>query len=241
MKHLKKFNESSNSDVDILKEYFFNIIDDLEGICELEIIQNTSNYFTIKISPSLKIKSTITQDSTELINDWISSNNNSSMILNELKSSISRLQDENILESFTLRKYLSLSNTEGYILEIYTKLKSDEEIENWIFVDEYTAWVDGLRLKKYLKSQFDVDFKDFELGEDYDRHGDRYIQFTIHFQNPVQKIKLEEIKEVLLKKQVNIEMDDEDIEIFTECYYPKFQETSTYMTFVLHEWVSDTR
>ena len=114
MKHLKRFFESNNSDADVLKEYFFNITDDLDNICEFEINQNNDNYFTVKISPKLKVTDTITQESTNLINDWVTSNTNSSKILAELKSSISRLEDEDILESFKLRKFLSLAGSEGY-------------------------------------------------------------------------------------------------------------------------------
>jgi hypothetical protein len=242
MKHLKKFFESSQSDADVLKEYFFNITDDLDNICEFEISQNNDNYFTVKISPKLKVTNTITQDSTNLINDWIVSNTNSSKILAELKSSISRLEDEDILEGFTLRKFLALGNAEGYILEIYTKLKSDQEAENWIFVeDDNTAWVDGLRLKKYMMSKFGVDFRHFELYEDYDRYNERYIQLTIHFSEPVQKSKLEEIKEVLLKKEVTNEFEESSFRIFTECHYPHYRDTANYIMFILHGNITDTQ
>ncbi len=242
MKHLKKFFESSQSDADVLKDYFFNITDDLDNICDFEINQNNDNYFTVKISPKLKVTGTITQDSTNLINDWIASNTNSSKILAELKSSISRLEDEDILEGFTLRKFLALGNTEGYMLEIYTKLKSDQEAENWIFVeDDNTAWVDGLRLKKYMMSKFGVVFRHFELDEDYDRYNERYIQLTIHFAEPVQKSKLEEIKAVLLKKEVTNEFEESTFKIFTECHYPHYRDTANYITFILHGNITDTQ
>ena len=35
MKHLKRFNENTDSDISILKEYFFNISEDLDDICQL--------------------------------------------------------------------------------------------------------------------------------------------------------------------------------------------------------------
>lgn len=233
MKHLKKFLESKNSDVDILKEYFFNIIDDLEEICDFEIVQNNDNYFTVKISTKLKITNEITQDSTNLINSWVVSNTNSNKILQELKSSISRLEDENIIENFTLKKYLSTGNTEAYILEIYTKLKDNEQASNWIFVeDDYSVWVDGLRLKKYMNLKFDVPVRHFELNEDYDKYNERYRYLTIYFTEPVQKSKLQEIKDVLLEKEVDC--DGYHFRVFTECDYMQYRDTAGYITFILN-------
>ena len=242
MKHLKKFFESTQSDIEVIKEYFYNISEDLEDTCELDINQNNENFFTVTIRPILKIKGTITQESTELINDWITSNSNSSKILNELKSSISRLQDENILESFSLRKFISTGNSEGYSLEIYTKLKEGQDIENWIFIeDDNSAWVDGLRLKKYMSSKFDVKVSNYELNEDYDKYNERYIQLTINFAEPVQKSKLEEIKQLLLKKEVRHEDEGEDIQIFVECHYPAYRDTGNYIIFILHGLILDVR
>jgi hypothetical protein len=242
MKHLKKFNESKDSDLDILKEYFYNIAEDLSDICELSITQNNDNYFTITIKPLLEIKSTITQDNTEYINDWITSNSHNSKILVELKSSISRLQEENILESFTLKKFQSLSNSDGYILEIYTKIKGDVDIENWIFLEEDdTVWVDNLRLKKFMNSKFGLEIQNYELGEDFDKYNERYIHFTINFNEPVQKSKLEEIKVELLKKELWSEDEGEMINIFDECYFTKHTDTSNYIMFVICPLVFDVR
>ncbi len=127
MKHLKRFNENTDSDISILKEYFFNISEDLDDICQLTINQNTSNFFTIFINQKRNIKGTIDQSSLNKIDEWIESNQDNSRILAELKSSINRLDGEELLESFKLDK-----NIDEYRLEIFTKIKSDSDIENCV-------------------------------------------------------------------------------------------------------------
>ncbi len=80
MKHLKKFNESKDSDLEVLKEYFYNLVDDLENICTLEFKKNTSNYYTLYIEQLERISGSITKDTTNKIDTWISSSDKNSKI-----------------------------------------------------------------------------------------------------------------------------------------------------------------
>lgn len=240
MKHLKKFFESQQSNIEILKQYFYDITDDLDDICELHITENNSNYYTVRISPTLRTTGTITQDTTDAIDLWIQSNSNDSRILTELKASISRLQDENILESFSLGKYQALGGSQGYELQIFTQLK-DENLEDWIFVEEdNTAWVDGLRLKKYMKDKFGVDVSGYNLGEEYDRFDQRYIELTINFEPSVAKGKMSKIESELIKKRIK-DSDDNEFDIFEECFYNKHSQNCSYIGFVLHNSIIDTQ
>ena len=233
MKHLKRFNENTDSDISILKEYFFNISEDLDDICQLTINQNTSNFFTIFINQKRNIRGTIDQSSLNRIDEWIESNQNNSRTLAELKSSIIRLDGEDLLESFNLDK-----NIDGYRLEIFTKIKSDSDIENWIFVEpDYSVWIDQLRLKALIKNRFNLEITNSYFSEDYDKY-DKYIQFNITFKDLVEKSKLQEVVDFLSK--IRAEPDDYDtFEIFDGGNFSRHRESSRDIWMYLHDSITD--
>jgi len=221
MKHLKKFNESKDSDLEVLKDYFYNLLDDLENICTLEFKKNTSNYYTLYIEQLERISGAITKDTTNKIDTWISSSEKNSKILQEVKSSISKLGDDNIVESFKLER-----NTKGYSLEIYTKLKDEDSIQ-WIFIEEdYTVWVDELRLKKYLESKFDVKLDSAKFMDDYDRHNERFLLLNINLDREYSVKKLQEIIGDLNTIEVKNEEAEIQMKIFTRGTNFRLRETS---------------
>jgi len=221
MKHLKKFNESKDSDLEVLKEYFYNLVDDLENICTLEFKKNTSNYYTLYIEQLERISGSITKDTTNKIDTWISSSDKNSKILQELKSSISKLGDDNIIESFKLQR-----DIKGYSLEIYTKLKDEDSIQ-WIFIEEdYTAWIDELRLKKYLESKFDVKLDSAKFMDDYDRRNERFLLLNIKLDREYPVKKLQEIIEDLNTIEVKNEEAEIQMKIFTRGTNFRLRETS---------------
>ena len=221
MKHLKKFNESKDSDLEVLKEYFYNLLDDLENICTLEFKKNTSNYYTLYIEQLERISGSITKDTTNKIDTWISSSDKNSKILQELKSSISKLGDDNIIESFKLQR-----DIKGYSLEIYTKLKDEDSIQ-WIFIEEdYTAWIDELRLKKYLESKFDVKLDSAKFMDDYDRRNERFLLLNINLDREYPVKKLQEIIEDLNTIEVKNEEAEIQMKIFTRGTNFRLKETS---------------
>jgi len=221
MKHLKKFNESKDSDLEVLKEYFYNLVDDLENICTLEFKKNTSNYYSLYIEQLERISGSITKDTTNKIDTWISSSDKNSKILQELKSSISKLGDDNIIESFKLQR-----NIKGYSLEIYTKLKDEDSIQ-WIFIEEdYTVWIDELRLKKYLESKFDVKLDSAKFMDDYDRRNERFLLLNINLDREYPVKKLQEIIEDLNTIEVKNEEAEIQMKIFTRGTNFRLRETS---------------
>ena len=221
MKHLKKFNESKDSDLEVLKEYFYNLVDDLENICTLEFKKNTSNYYTLYIEQLERISGSITKDTTNKIDTWISSSDKNSKILQELKSSISKLGDDNIIESFKLQR-----DIKGYSLEIYTKLKDEDSIQ-WIFIEEdYTVWIDELRLKKYLESKFDVKLDSAKFMDDYDRRNERFLLLNIKLDREYPVKKLYEIIEDLNTIEVKNEEAEIQMKIFTRGTNFRLKETS---------------
>jgi hypothetical protein len=234
MKHLKKFNESKDSDLEVLKEYFYNLVDDLENICTLEFKRNTSNYYTLYIEQLERISGSITKDTTNKIDTWISSSDKNSKILQELKSSISKLGDDNIIESFKLQR-----NIKGYSLEIYTKLKDEDSIQ-WIFIEEdYTVWIDELRLKKYLESKFDVKLDSAKFMDDYDRRNERFLLLNINLDREYPVKKLQEIIEDLNTIEVKNEEAEIQMKIFTRGTNFRLRETSDTFNMFLDSDVVD--
>lgn len=236
MKHLKRFNENTDSDISILKEYFFNISEDLDDICQLTINQNTSNFFTIFINQKRKIKGTIDQSSLNRIDEWIESNQNNSRILAELKSSINRLDGEDLLESFNLDK-----NIDEYRLEIFTKMKSDSDMENWIFVEpDYSVWIDQLRLKALIKNRFNLEITNSYFSEEYDKYEKGYLQFNINFKDLVEKSKLQEVVDFLSKIRAQVpDEPDDTFEIFDGGTFSRHRESSRDIWMYLHYSITD--
>ena len=209
MKRLKRFNESKEQDLQILKDYFYNIIDDLESICTVEFQKNTDNYFTIYFRLKNGIRKDITKDNVTEIDNWLKVNNDDEILLKELSASISTLQDEQILVNFTLSP---VATNRAYDLKIYTKLKTEEDVDNWFILNTYfEAKIDELRMKSWFKKNFNVEVSSFDEIEDYDRYQQRYLCLDINFATPIDQEKFEKIKPRLL--ELTCENDEEDIKL----------------------------
>jgi hypothetical protein len=117
-------------------------------------------------------------------------------------------------------------NIKGYSLEIYTKLKDEDSIQ-WIFIEEdYTVWVDELRLKKYLESKFDVKLDSAKFMDDYDRNNERFLLLNINLDREYPVKKLHEIIEDLNTIEVKNEEAEIQMKIFTRGTNFKLRETS---------------
>lgn len=197
MKRLKRFNESQDQDLQIIKEYFYNITDDLESICTVEFQKNTDNYFTIYFRLKNGIRKDITKDNVTEIDNWLKVNNDDEILLKELSASISTLQDEQILVNFTLSP---VATNRAYVLKIYTKLKTEEDVDNWFILNTYfEAKIDELRMKSWFKKNFNVEVSSFDEIEDYDRYNQRYLALEVNFSTPFDQKHFEKIKDSLLE------------------------------------------
>lgn len=197
MKRLKRFNESQDQDLQIIKEYFYNITDDLESICTVEFQKNTDNYFTIYFRLKNGIRKDITKDNVTEIDNWLKVNNDDEILLKELSASISTLQDEQILVNFTLSP---VATNRAYVLKIYTKLKTEEDVDNWFILNTYfEAKIDELRMKSWFKKNFNVEVSSFDEIEDYDRYNQRYLALEVNFSTPFDQKHFEKIKDNLLE------------------------------------------
>jgi len=221
MKHLKRFNESKYSELDVIKDYFYNLVDDLENVCALEFKKNTSNYYTIYIEQSERITGVITKDTITKINSWISSSSGNSKILEEVKSSISRLEEESIIDNFKLER-----NNTGYILEIYTKLK-EQNTGEWIFIEEdWSVWIDELRFKNYLKTKFNVKLESANFFQEFDRWNDPHLLLNIKLEEEYPVETLSKIIQDLVKIEVKNEEAEISINVFSKGTTFRMQETS---------------
>jgi hypothetical protein len=221
MKHLKRFNESKDSELDVIKDYFYNLVDDLENVCALEFKKNTSNYYTIYIEQSERITGVITKDTITKINTWISSSSGNSKILEEIKSSISRLEEESIIDNFKLER-----NNTGYILEIYTKLK-EQNTGEWIFIEEdWSVWIDELRFKNYLKTKFNVKLESANFFQEFDRWNDPHLLLNIKLEEEYPVETLSKIIQDLVKIEVKNEEAEISINVFSKGTTFRMQETS---------------
>ena len=221
MKHLKRFNESKDSELDVIKDYFYNLVDDLENVCTLEFKKNTSNYYTIYIEQSERITGVITKDTITKINSWISSSSGNSKILEEIKSSISRLEEESIIDNFKLER-----NNTGYILEIYTKLK-EQNTGEWIFIEEdWSVWIDELRFKNYLKTKFNVKLESANFFQEFDRWNDPHLLLNIKLEEEYPVETLSKIIQDLVKIEVKNEEAEISINVFSKGTTFRMQETS---------------
>ncbi len=221
MKHLKRFNESKDSELDVIKDYFYNLVDDLENVCALEFKKNTSNYYTIYIEQSERITGVITKDTITKINTWISSSSGNSKILEEIKSSISRLEEESIIDNFKLER-----NNTGYILEIYTKLK-EQNTGQWIFIEEdWSVWIDELRFKNYLKTKFNVKLESANFFQEFDRWNDPHLLLNIKLEEEYPVETLSKIIQDLVKIEVKNEEAEISINVFSKGTTFRMQETS---------------
>lgn len=209
MKRLKRFNESQDQDLQILKDYFYNITDDLESICTVEFQKNTDNYFTFYFRLKNGIRKDITKDNVTEIDNWLKVNDDDETLLKELSASISTLQDEQILANFTLSP---VATNRAYVLKIYTKLKNESDVNKWILINGYyEIEIDELRMKSWFKKNFDVEVNYFDEVEDYDRYQQRYLGLDINFATPIDQEKFEKIKSRLL--ELTCENDEEDIKL----------------------------
>jgi len=206
MKHLKKFNESQDQDLQIIKEYFYNITDDLEDICTVEFQKTTDNFFSIYFRLKNNRRKDITQNNLQEIDNWLKMNEEDAILLKEISSSLSTLQDEQILDNFTLSP---VAVTCAYVLKIYTKLKTEEDVDNWFILNRYfEAQIDELRMKSWFKKNFNVEVSSFDEIEDYDKYDQRYLALEVKFSTPFDQEHFDKMKDSLLEfKSENTEED----------------------------------
>ena len=130
-------------------------------------------------------------------------------ILKELRASMQMLVSDDMLEEFKLTKH-----TWGYTIEIHTQIKG--EVTDWCYVNDNNITYDKNRLKKIIFDKFEVEVESSHMGEEYDKYGDRYLEFEITFKNKIMVKVVKQIKDFILNTE--IEVDDNLEKVFTSSW-----------------------
>ena len=204
---IRRFNESIQNDLISIKEYFSSFESDLEDICQAHFNKVNDNLFEVVIRFTGDTSSQI-NDETNLtkLDNWINMNEVDNIILKELRASMQMLVNDDMLEEFKLSK-----NYWGYTIEIHTQIKV--EVTDWVYVNDGSITYDKNRLKKIIFDSFGVEVESSHMGEEYDKYGDRYLEFEITFKNKIKGEIANQIKNYVM----NIEDADGD-KVFIECW-----------------------
>lgn len=207
---IRRFNESLEDDLRVIKDYFASFTEDLEDICGAHFNKVNDNLFEVVIRFTGEMTSQIS-DETKLtkLDHWIDMNEVDNKILKELRASMQMLVSDDMLEEFKLTKH-----TWGYTIEIHTQIKG--EVTDWCYVNDSNITYDKNRLKKIIFDKFGVEVESSHMGEEYDKHGDRYLEFGITFKNKIKGEVVKQIKDFILN--IEIEVDGDLEKVFTSSW-----------------------
>ena len=90
------------------------------------------------------------------------------------------------------------------------------EVTDWCYVNDNNITYDKNRLKKIIFDKFEVEVESPHMGEEYDKHGDRYLGFEITFKNKIKGEVVKQIKDFILN--IEIEVDGDLEKVFTNCW-----------------------
>ena len=207
---IRRFNESFEDDLRVIKDYFASFSENLEDICRAYFNKVNDNLFEVVIKFTGDMASQIADEtSLSKLDHWIIMNEADNKILKELRSSMQMLVSDNMLEEFKLTKH-----SWGYTIEIHTTIKG--KVTDWCYVDNNNITYDKNRLKKIIFDTFGVEVESSHMGEEYDKHGDRYLEFEITFKNKIKGESVKQIKDFILNTEVEVDGDLE--KVFTNCW-----------------------
>jgi hypothetical protein len=168
---IQKFHESYNNDLFKIKNYFSNFSDDMEDICTINISEVNKTLYKIKIERKNRVDE-IDENNLNEIESWIISNQEDNNILKEIRASLTMISQDDMLESFKLKKTLNV-----YHIEINTQIIG--EIEDWIYVDAPDVKWDKKRLIKIINQKFGINPNIVLLDSTFNRDGDPSLELQI--------------------------------------------------------------
>ncbi len=122
-----RFHESLENDFLTIKDYFSSFSEDLDEMCSVHFNKINDNLFEVVIRFTGDTTSKIKEETNlTKLDHWINMNEVDNKILNELRSSMRALVDDDMLEEFELTK-----QNWGYQIEIHTKIKGD--VSEWVY------------------------------------------------------------------------------------------------------------
>jgi hypothetical protein len=232
---IRRFWESTQSnDLLIIKDYFSSFSEDLDDICSTHFNKINDNLFEVIIRFTGDTTSQIKEETNlTKLDHWIDMNEVDNKILNELRSSMRALVDDDMLEEFILTKRVY-----GYSIEIHTKIKGD--VSEWVYAEDYEIYYDKNRFKKIIKDTFGVDVESSYMQEEYDKNGDRYLEFGITFTEKISAEIAEKIKKFILDIQLDVDGDLEKAFKGSWSLYTNQKDTKT-LYFEINSFFNDVR
>jgi hypothetical protein len=167
---IQKFHESYNNDLFKIKNYFSNFYDDMEDICTINISEVNKTLYNISIER--KTLQEINENNLNEIESWIISNQEDNNILKEIRAALIMISQDDMLESFKLKKTLN-----GFKIEVNTQIIG--EIEDWIYVEVPDIKWDKKRLIKIINQKFGVTPVMASIVSTFNRDEDRVLELQI--------------------------------------------------------------
>jgi len=157
-----KYNENSEDLLKVIKEYFYNITEDLSELCKVVFSKYNENLYKVNIYIN-------NSSDNDALSSLISNNENIIIVLKELKSTIFNLINEDVIDDYKIK----IEYDSGYINLILNKV---QDLEKWILIDDWEIYFDDLSFKRAMKNKFNVNIERAIIEEYYDSN----IRIIIH-------------------------------------------------------------
>ena len=157
-----KYNENSDDLLKVIKEYFYNITEDLSELCKVVFSKYNENLYKVNIYIN-------NSSDNDALSSLISNNENTIIVLKELKSTIFNLINEDVIDDYKIK----IEYDSGYINLILNKV---QDLEKWILIDDWKIYFDDMNFKRAMKNKFNVNIERAIIEEYYDSK----IRIIIH-------------------------------------------------------------
>lgn len=148
-----KFNESSEDILKIIKEYFYNITEDLNDICRVDFSKINENVYEVLFK--------IEYSNYKNINQLIDIHEKSIKVLKEVNFSVSNLVNESIIEDFKIEQQKN-----NYLKLTLNKSESDK----WFHIIDWEIYFDEFIFKKTVKEKFNITVDNARINTYYDNN-----------------------------------------------------------------------
>ena len=212
---IKRFFESIDDDenIKILRDCFYNLIDDVDGVNVTFNIETNKNWYYVSIVPTEPELIARSIESLSSIDNAIKRSKYDTTILSQVKISLNSLE---LIESF--EKFVLVRDDYGsYIAHI--KFKKEENEFTWdgdefIWVHREEIYVDRDEFSKFIQKKFEVKIKDFGGHPDVriqTKDSINRLDMDIYFEESTLRQR-NEITDYL--KTLTFEVDGEEYDIF---------------------------
>jgi hypothetical protein len=171
MKKLKSFRlfESTNSKIDDLKEYFFNIEDTYSDDIDINYNENSSDFLSISINFKTELTETIELKAKRY--------RDISDILLLVNRNLKKIEEEFVMDDLMVVRNYSIQ------FKLYYKSAFDDiKIED-IFIEQeedFTMYINKYKLEKLVNDKYGIDIDNIDIKHDEDKDGNPYSQVSLY-------------------------------------------------------------